>query len=203
MKIAAILLAAGEGRRMGRTKALLRLASGETFVSRCVRLLARSAVSEVIVVLGHDFESVRPEVPATARIVRNARHADGMLTSVLAGLDAAAASAAGAILLHPVDHPGVAPETVEAVARALVAGSIIAVPTHAGRRGHPAGFAAAAWPALRAAPPEEGARAVLARHPEWVTHVPGDRFATRGVNTPDDLDALLRALAGAEPPDTA
>jgi CTP:molybdopterin cytidylyltransferase MocA len=203
VKIAAVLLAAGEGRRMGQTKALLRLASGETFLARCAHVLRRPRVSELIVVLGHDFDRVRPEVPAGAQIVRNLRYSEGMLASVTAGIDAAEASGAEALLLHPVDHPGVTPETVEAVLDALLAGSVIAVPTHAGRRGHPAAFAAATWPTLRAAPRDEGARAVLARHPEWVTHVPGDRFATLGVNTPEDLDTLLRAMAEARPSTTA
>src|SRR5688572_15284581 len=60
------------------------------------------------------------------------------------------------------------------VAGALAEGALIAVPSHGGRRGHPGGFARAAWAALRAAPAAAGARAVLAAHPEWVVHVTGD-----------------------------
>jgi molybdenum cofactor cytidylyltransferase len=62
------------------------------------------------------------------------------------------------------------------------------VPSHAGRRGHPAGFAAFAWPALRAAPPTAGARAVLAAHPDWIVHVPGDASCLLGIDTPADYE---------------
>ena len=94
------------------------------------------------------------------------------MTSILAGLDQAEAAGADAILLHPVDHPLIEPGTVDAVVGALQRGAPIAVPSHANRRGHPAGFARAAWTALRGATPDEGARGVLARHPEWIEHVP-------------------------------
>jgi molybdenum cofactor cytidylyltransferase len=85
-----------------------------------------------------------------------------------------------------VDHPLVAAETVARVLEALRGGARIAVPSHAGRRGHPGGFAAAAWPALRAAPAESGARAVLAAHPDWIVHVTGDPGCIAGIDTPED-----------------
>jgi molybdenum cofactor cytidylyltransferase len=117
----------------------------------------------------------------------------GMLGSILAGVAAADAEGADAVLVHPVDHPLVAEATVERVAEALRAGAIIAVPSHGGRRGHPGGFARAAWPALRAAPASEGARAVLAAHPEWVVHVDGDPGCVAGIDTPADYARLLGA----------
>ena len=77
---------------------------------------------------------------------------------------------ADAVLLHPVDHPLVEPATIDAVLDALARGAAIAVPSHAGRRGHPAGFARAVWPDLRAAPPD-GGRARSSRPARLVVHV--------------------------------
>ena len=192
MRIHAIILAAGRGSRMGGPKALLRFAD-ETFLARSARLLSRPGVDAVTVVLGHEAERVRREgaLPPEVGVVVNARHDDGMVSSILAGVQAAESGGADAVLLHPVDHPLVEMETVDAVIAALAGGATIAVPSHAGRRGHPAGFARAAWPALRAAPPDEGARAVLAAHPEWIAHVPGGPGCRAGINTPEDYRRLI------------
>jgi CTP:molybdopterin cytidylyltransferase MocA len=191
VRVVAVLLAAGEGRRMGGPKALLR-AGGVTFVEACLRALDRPGVVARVVVTGHQAERVAAAVPAASNvtIARNEGYRAGMLSSVLRGLEAAEALGADALLLHPVDHPQVEPETVDRVLDALAGGAPVAVPSHAGRRGHPGGFARLTWDALRAAPPNEGARAVLSAHPDWIVHVPGGPGSVRGVNTPDDLERL-------------
>ncbi len=194
MRIVAIVLAAGEGRRIGGPKALLRIGAS-TFLARAAALLARPGVAAQIVVLGHEADRVAAEggLPEGVTIVRNLRYGEGMLTSVLAGLEAAEAAAAEAVLLHPVDHPLVEPLTVDRVVGALEAGALIAVPSHAHRRGHPGGFARGAWAALRAISPRRGARAVLADHPHWVVHVEGDAGCVAGVDTPEDYARYVRS----------
>jgi CTP:molybdopterin cytidylyltransferase MocA len=195
MRIHALILAAGRGARVGGPKALLTF-EGETFLSRCARLLRRPGIERVTAVLGQDADRVRREagLAPDVHVVVNERHADGMLTSILAGLDEAEAAGAAAVLVHPVDHPLIEPATVEAVVAALQEGAAIAVPSHGGRRGHPAGFARSTWAALRAATPDEGARGVLARHPEWIEHVPGDEDCLVGVNTKEDYERLRRRM---------
>jgi nicotine blue oxidoreductase len=193
MRVVAVVLAAGEGRRLGGPKALLRMGP-RSFLEACLSLLDRPGLAGRVVVIGHRAEEVRALVPAgAAQVVTNALYADGMLSSVHAGLDAAEAMGAEAVLFHPVDHPAVEPETVDAVLGALAGGAVIAVPSHDRRRGHPGGFARASWPALRGAAPERGARGVLADHPEWIVHVEAGPGALLGVNTPADL-ARLGAL---------
>jgi nicotine blue oxidoreductase len=188
VRIVAVVLAAGEGRRMGGPKALARL-RGRTFLEHCVDALRRPGVDRVLAVLGHQAARVRAEVPLAegTLLVDHAAWAEGMLSSVRRGLEAAEELGADAILLHPVDHPLVEAETVDAVVAALAAGAVVAVPSHEGRRGHPGGFARAAWDALRRAPEQRGARAVLADHPEWVRHVPGGPGSLRGFDTPADV----------------
>jgi CTP:molybdopterin cytidylyltransferase MocA len=190
MRIAAVVLAAGEGRRAGGPKALLRI-EGATFLERVVGRLHRPGVVRIVVVLGHDAARVAAEarLPASVMVVVNDAWAAGMLGSVIAGLDAA--EGAEAVLLHPVDHPLVEEETVDRVVEALEGGARIAVPTHGGRRGHPGGFARATWDLLRAAPRSEGARFVLAAHPEWIVHVEGGPGCRAGVDTPEDYRRLV------------
>jgi CTP:molybdopterin cytidylyltransferase MocA len=187
VRVAGIVLAAGEGRRMGGPKALLRM-DGESFLAHAIRRVSRPQVETVIAVLGHEAGRVLVEAdpPASVAIVENLAYAQGMLGSILTGLAAAERLGAEAVLLQPVDHPLVADDTVDRVIAALVAGARIAVPSFLNRRGHPGGFARETWPALRLAPPERGARAVLEDHPDWIVHVPGDAGSIQGINTVED-----------------
>jgi nicotine blue oxidoreductase len=193
MRVVAILLAAGEGRRMGGPKALVPIGQ-ETFLGHACRLFARPGIVSVVAVLGAEAERVRATagIPAETTIAANERWREGMLTSIWVGLDAAEACGAEAVLVHPVDNPLVAPATIDAVVGALAEGALIAVPTHAGRRGHPAGFARPSWPALRAAPLGAGARTVLATHAERVVHVAAGPDCLVDLDTPGDLEAAAR-----------
>jgi CTP:molybdopterin cytidylyltransferase MocA len=186
VKIVAIVLAAGEGRRIGGPKALLSR-HGRTFLAHACHLLARPGVAEVVAVIGASAARVRSEapVPDDVTVVENEAWSDGMLSSVWCGLDAAENLAADAVLLHPVDHPLVSPATVDRVVDALRQGAFAAVPTHAGRRGHPGGFGREAFDPLRAAPLDQGARAVLAGHAHRVVHVEGDPGCLVGIDTPE------------------
>jgi CTP:molybdopterin cytidylyltransferase MocA len=192
VRIAAVILAAGAGTRVGGPKALLTL-GGQTFLARLARLFDRPGLELVLAVLGHQAERVAAEAgaPASLRLVGNPRHAEGMLTSVWAGLEEAERAGAEAVLLHPVDHPLVSGATIDRVAAALAEGALLAVPSFADRRGHPGGFARAVWPELRAASPEEGARAVLRRHPSRLVHVPGEEGCVAGIDTPEDYARLV------------
>ena len=185
---------------MGGPKALAMLAD-ESFATAALRAFARPEIAERVLVLGAAAERIADDaaLPANTAVVVNHRWKEGMLTSVVAGLDAALALDAEAVLLHPVDNPLVAHETIAAVIRALAAGARIAVPSHGGRRGHPAGFARDAWPALRAAPADGGARSVLAAHPDWVVHVPAGPDCLIDLDTPEALEAALGALRGQGP----
>ena len=192
MTVTAVILAAGAGTRIGGPKALLRI-GGETFLARLAARFERPGIDRVIAVVGYEAERVRREAgaPPSTVFAVNERPGEGMLTSIWRALDEAEAAGADAVLLHPVDHPLVEAATIDRVLDALEAGAVIAVPSRDGRRGHPGGFARAAWPALRIAPPDAGARAVLAAHPEWITHVPGDPGCLAGIDTPADYERLI------------
>ena len=195
VRVEAIVLAAGEGRRMGGPKALLRL-YGETFLARACRILARPGVASIVAVLGAEAERVRADagLPADVTVVVNERWREGMLSSVWRGLDAAEAAAAEAVLLHPVDHPLVQATTVDRVVETLAASAAIAVPTWDGHRGHPGGYSRSVFVELRAAALDRGARAVLAAHPSRVVHVPGDPGCVAGVDTAADYERALSWL---------
>jgi CTP:molybdopterin cytidylyltransferase MocA len=192
VRVVAVVLAAGAGRRIGSPKALLPI-RGATFLAHVARGLQRPGVAAVVAVIGHGARRVEAEagLPTEVALVVNPRPDDGMLGSVIIGLEAAEARGADAVLLHPVDHPLVSPATTDAVLAALAAGALIAVPSYADRRGHPGGFARSTWAFLREARPGRGARAVLADHPEWLVHVPGDEGCVTGIDTAEDYQCRI------------
>jgi CTP:molybdopterin cytidylyltransferase MocA len=188
----AIVLAAGEGRRIGGPKALLRVA-GATFLAHVSRLLQQAGCDEVVAVIGADAGrvAVEAELPAGVATVVNERWREGMLTSVWRGLDEAEALYADAVLLQPVDHPLVETETVRRVLDGLASGAAVVVPAQAGRRGHPGGFARSMFAELRGAPLARGARAVLEADAGRVLHVPGGPGCLAGIDTPADYARLV------------
>lgn len=191
MNAAAILLAAGAGRRMGGPKVLLPF-RGSTFLRCALDLLRESGIEAPVVVLepgaAVHAEAARIVREAGGTVADNPRAGEGMLTSVWAGLDAIPPDATHAVLL-PVDHPGIRAETLRLLLeRAAAKPERIVVPSLGGKRGHPGIFPAALFEALRAAPLAEGARWVLAQHAALVEHVEVDDEATvRDIDTPEDL----------------
>src|SRR5256714_10692389 len=102
--ISAILLAAGESRRMGEFKQLLKFA-GQTFVECCADHLLASRVGEVIIVTGHRDADVRHALGGRAvRFAHNPDYRDGMSSSVKRGIRAVSPAAA-AIVVALVDQP--------------------------------------------------------------------------------------------------
>jgi molybdenum cofactor cytidylyltransferase len=172
-RVAAIVLAAGESRRMGFPKALLPI-EGHTFVEHILAAFAASRVSDAYVVLGAHRERILAEVRlGAAQVVVNDRWEQGQLSSLVAGLRALPAGAHDAVMMALVDHPLVDPDVVDSIIRAFEAtGAPIVVPVHEGRRGHPVLFATRLVPELLAAPVDQGARAVVRAHSGEVLEVP-------------------------------
>ncbi len=152
MKSAGLILAAGESRRMGSPKALLTY-QGETFLNRLVRLFTERC-SPVIVVLGA-FPDLT--VPAPARTVVNDQWRDGQTSSMQRGLRGIPTDADG-VLFTLVDHPAVAPSTLDAL---LVSSGRLRIPRFDGQRGHPVWFSRELIDELLAVPPGGAARDVL------------------------------------------
>src|SRR5579871_2214546 len=137
----AILLAAGQSRRMGYPKPLLRV-GGETFLSQSIKSIL-SVLPRVIVVLGAHAARIRAGIASDSRIVvvDNPDWPAGQLSSLKAGLSAVDTEAAG-VLVHLADHPLVRRETFERVIERFAQGcGAIVIARNAGKRGHPVIFA--------------------------------------------------------------
>jgi molybdenum cofactor cytidylyltransferase len=194
-----ILLAAGESRRMGYPKPLLRV-GGESFLSQSAKSIL-ALLPRLVIVLGAHCARIREVIPADSRIVtiENPRWQAGQLSSLKAGLGAVSRGAPG-VLVHLADHPLVRLPTFQRVITEFETGrGAIVVARHGGKRGHPVIFARTMIDELLAAPEEHGARVVVDRDPSRVVYVDVD---DPGVNLDLDTPADLK-LAGLPGPPSA
>jgi molybdenum cofactor cytidylyltransferase len=187
-RIEGILLAAGESRRMGFPKPLLRL-NGETFLSHVAASML-ATVERLIIVLGAHRNAVMAAVPADHRIsiVENPDYSMGQLSSIKAGLHSVSPQADAAIV-HLVDHPTVLPKTFERLAAEYqLSGKPILVARFRGRRGHPVLFDRSVFDELQKASIDVGARAVVQANMERVIYVDvDDPGVLLDLDTPADL----------------
>jgi molybdenum cofactor cytidylyltransferase len=135
--LAGVVLAAGESRRMGKPKQLLPFGE-HTILERVVDTLLTAGVGEVIVVLGHLAERVRPVLGNRAvRAVVNASYRQGMLSSVKCGVRAIGAEH-DAVLFALGDQPHIESAVVSEVIRSYRAGNAgIVIPRYGTKKGHP------------------------------------------------------------------
>lgn len=194
--ISAILTAAGESSRMGRPKPLLPW-QGTTLVRYQIDSLIEAGVAEVVVVLGHDAETVaghldRPE----AGSVVNHDYRQGKTTSILAGLRAVRPDASG-ILLLAVDQPRTR-DIIATVIKAHVEGNaLLTSPWYEGRGGHPLIFSSGLRGELESISEEQqGIREVFQAHRREVNVVEiDDPLVTLDINTPEDYEEAKRQFS--------
>jgi molybdenum cofactor cytidylyltransferase len=183
--IAGVVLAAGRGSRFGGTKQLVAV-DGRPLVLHAVAALTDGGVDEVVVVTGHDAESVEAVLPPDVRAVRNPSYREGQASSLAAALHAMP-DACEAVVVLMADQPGVRGDDVRALidgfrqTRARVVRlryrdtpgpALLSREIHA-EAGHLHG--------------DVGARVLMASHPEWVEEIVVDRQAPVDVDVPDDL----------------
>ncbi|WP_055535113.1 nucleotidyltransferase family protein [Streptomyces graminilatus] len=193
-QVAGLLLAAGGGRRLGgRPKALLEH-RGRLLVERAADALRRAGCAPVHVVLGARADDVREraDLPGCV-LVDNPEWAEGMGSSLRAGLASLCGSGARAALVSLVDQPGIGPEAMARVLAAHTSGESLVAASYDGTRGHPVLFGAAHWAGVaEAAVGDRGARDYLKAHGDEITLVEcGDVAQPYDIDTPVDLDRLM------------
>ena len=192
-----IILAAGESRRMGYPKPLLKI-DGQTFIERIAESML-AVVPRLVIVLGAHGDRVRAAIPRDERIVivENPNYSRGQLSSLKVGLSAIQPDSAGA-LVHLGDHPMVRVETFQAIVDSYnQLDKPIVIARHAGHRGHPVIFDRAIFAELQSAPEEEGARHVVNADASRIAYVDSD---DPGVNLDLDTPADLTRAGLSLPP---
>jgi molybdenum cofactor cytidylyltransferase len=190
--VAAIILAAGRSTRMGGPNKLLAELSGKPLVRIVAEQAIASKAKDVIVVTGHQAQLVEQALAGLKlKFVRNPDFAQGLATSVKAGIAAVSEEADGAVICLG-DMPMISSQLVDHLIDAFAPdrGNLIAVPVSGGRRGNPVLWSRRFFNELMTLDGDIGARHLIAKHNEAVAEVPveGDG-AFLDIDTPQGLEA--------------
>jgi molybdenum cofactor cytidylyltransferase len=195
--ISAVLLAAGESTRMGSPKPLLPWGDA-TLIDYELAQLKASKVEKVVVVLGHEAETVRRRIrDPDVLVVTNADYRQGRASSVRAGVQALLPDTE-AVLILAVDQPRPADLIDRLVAAHQQGGTLITVPSYQGRRGHPPIFDGTLMPELAAVRDELfGLREVMSRHAGKVQEVPyNSPVVLLDINSPEEYETARKTIFG-------
>jgi len=190
--VAAIVLAAGRSTRMGGPNKLLETISGKPLVRIAAEQALSSRASPVVVVSGHERARVEAALAGLdVRLVHNPDYAQGLSTSVKAGLAALPPESEAAIVCL-----GDMPQVTSALIDRLIAAfdpernALVVLPTFSGKRGNPVLWSRRFFPELIALEGDVGARHLIGAYPEVVTEVPVENAAAMvDIDTPDALRA--------------
>ncbi|MCC8108906.1 MAG: nucleotidyltransferase family protein [Planctomycetes bacterium] len=209
--IVPVVLAAGDGTRLGGGKLLLPF-RGRPLICHAVRAALAGSDGPVVVVVGADAPAVaaavrddvadRPDAAARLTVVENPRWKDGQSTSLRRGVQAAREISAGTlagVMAILGDQPTILAETVRALADRHVRqwrddpfhGATR--PTYRGRPGNPVVLSSRLFQEVAALQGDVGARAILARLGERLLLYPvEDEGVVRDVDTLDEYESLTR-----------
>jgi molybdenum cofactor cytidylyltransferase len=189
-RIAGIVLAAGESRRMGTNKLLLRLA-GEPLVRRASRRALAAGLDPLIVVLGHESERVREALAGLdCRFAFNADSGGPMSSSLHRGLEGLPADAEAAVVML-ADMVNVTEHMVRALALAAQTSAAPLVSSrYAQTLAPPVLFRRALFPELLASTGESCGKAAMERHREHALYVDWPLAALVDVDTPEEFAML-------------
>jgi molybdenum cofactor cytidylyltransferase len=198
-RVAAIVLAAGRSTRMGAANKLLADVGGKPMVRHAVEAALASQARPVLVVTGHQADDVRAVLAGLdVTFVANPDFAEGLSSSLKAGIRAVPADAIGAVVLLG-DMPRINAAHLDTMIAACPspAGAAIVVPVHQGQRGNPVLWPAELFGEMLALEGDAGARSLLARHPDRVRGVDlGTDAVLMDVDTPGALVQLRGAKTG-------
>jgi molybdenum cofactor cytidylyltransferase len=191
----ALLLAAGESRRMGQLKALLPW-QGDTLLGHQISALRESGVDRVVVVLGHQADRLKPTLDGRDGVewVLNPDYLRGKTTSIKAGLSSVKEGQLDALLILNVDQPRSSSTIRHLLEEHTGSDSLITIPTFGGKGGHPIILSPTLLRDLMAITEEtQGIRAVVNRHQERTHRLEVETAEVLwDLNTPEQYQAALQ-----------
>ena len=185
--ISAILLAAGESKRMGELKQLLPFGTS-TIVENCIANLLASNIDELIVVLGHRSSEIEAKLQGLPlKTVINQSYREGMTRSIQTGL-ASVNPQTRAVLLALVDQPRIPSSIINRVIDAYKqSGAIIVKPRYQGKSGHPVIIDMACRAEIESLDPSVGLNQITRAHAANTLFIDLDSPAViDDIDTPED-----------------
>jgi molybdenum cofactor cytidylyltransferase len=191
--ISAVLLAAGESRRMGDFKQLLPF-GGKTFVECCAENLLKSSIGELIIVTGHRESEVRSAIGnRTVRFIHNAEYRAGMASAIKRGVRGVSENAR-AFIIALVDQPQVGANVIDRLIETYEQSyPLVVVPSYDGKTGHPILFDLSLRAEILGMDSEQGLRQVVRAHAERIRSV---EVSTAGIledcDLPEDYERMMK-----------
>ena len=197
-RIGGVVLAAGLSSRMGSNK-LLAPWHGEPLLRRSVAAVLQSEARPVIIVTGHETKRIEAALAdLDVTFVHNPNYAEGLSTSLSAGIKAVPANCDGALVLLG-DMPELSSNLLDRMIAAFspVDSRAICVASSNGKRGNPVLWARRFFPEIEGLSGDSGAKHLIGEHEDTVCEIEGDNSVLTDVDTPEAL-AALRSRAPAK-----
>ena len=194
--VAAILLAAGSSRRMGKENKLLLPFLGRPLIKHQVEEIQQCSTIDLVVVLGHDAEEVGRVLPPQVKSVFNANHLSGMTSSIQAGVKVIGDKVKGYMiclsdmpLLTAKDYDNIANFFVEKIDKYP---RLIVQPIYQQHGGHPVIFSSFYRKELLAHLAPDGCREILRRHKKEICQLEMRQpVILRDIDTPGDYQEIV------------
>jgi molybdenum cofactor cytidylyltransferase len=188
----AVILAAGESKRMGRPKLIMPFGDS-TIIENVINNIPDNLVEGKIIVLGGWMNEILEVIGSLkVRHCINDDYKKGMLTSVRCGIKALPEDAE-AVLIYPGDQPGIPPEVTATLIRERgETGKGILISVHEGKRGHPIMIDKKYFSEINTLDERIGLRELTLRHPDDIFEAEtGNKIVLRDIDTPEDyLEAI-------------
>lgn len=186
----AIILAAGESRRMGQLKPLLKI-NELTFLQKIHKELIKEDIQDVHIVLGYQAEKIKRECGIEADFIINENYKNGQFSSLQQGI-LSLSPECSAVLVCLVDQPHINSSWIDKLIIPVLEGHLgIVRPSYNGRHGHPVIYTGDMFPKILEFPPTATAKDVMSKYSSDIFEVEID---SEGIlydaDTPEDLQIV-------------
>jgi molybdenum cofactor cytidylyltransferase len=196
-RIAAVILAAGQSRRMGKANKLMEVVNGKPMMLHAVDAAIAAGTKPVVVVTGHEPERIEKTVEGrSVTIVHNPDFANGLSTSLRAAVNALSDDIEG-IVVCLGDMPAVTTAHIEKLMSAFdpASGRFIVVPTVRGKRGNPVLWHRRYFDQMTQISGDVGARHLIGENEDALVEIAMDDDAVlQDLDTPAALEAFRSTL---------
>jgi molybdenum cofactor cytidylyltransferase len=197
--IIGIILAAGESKRMGTPKALLKIGD-RPFINHIATQLEASQLDLIYAVLGDKAELIQSVLESNVIVLHNPNFKEGQISSLKTAIDKVQYENCDGVIIALVDHPLISSAVVSKLIETFYQSKKrVIIPTHAGKRGHPVLYSREVFAEILEAPPDRNAKTIRLENLEEALEVEvDDPGILVDIDTPQDYERhIARATTSA------
>ncbi|MBZ5554033.1 MAG: nucleotidyltransferase family protein [Acidobacteriia bacterium] len=194
--IIGIILAAGESKRMGTPKALLKIGD-RPFINHIANQLEAAQLDLIYAVLGEKADLIQEVLDRNIIVIHNPNFREGQISSLRTAIDKVQYENCDGVIVALVDHPMVSTTVVSKLIESFYQSKKrIIIPTHTGKRGHPVLYSREVFAEILEAPPDQSAKAIRLENLEETLEVEvDDPGILVDIDTPQDYERHIATAA--------